>query len=366
MSDPVSRQPSSTEAARNDTPSAEFPAHDPRSPHWPIEREIERSERASAALAATRALARAAFTDSQLAAEDAADHDDAVDSGWVRTEYVAFEHSMPPDDEVAPDRPQRILAGGSFDPGIASQEGRAFPGASMADASLKTRTGAQARFLQESRHASRGERSGQAERRARPRDATRRDERAAPPARTPASSARAAAPPRAPAPAREGLKFLLAAALGGVVVLAGGSVAWKTGLLSRRDAPPATAAVSPAPATAAQAEAARVLSPAQQEIPITPAAGPTPPRSQAETDAALAADARAAALPAEAVRPVEPAAQAQPTAKVAPATVPAHAVHGKADVAAAIANAQAKAERFLSSGGGGASAPAATEGRQAP
>ena len=53
-------------ARRADTPLPDFQASSP------IELEIARSERASAALAATRALARAAFTDSQLAAEEAA------------------------------------------------------------------------------------------------------------------------------------------------------------------------------------------------------------------------------------------------------------------------------------------------------
>ena len=148
MTQPVSRPPSPADAARSDAaPSAEFPAREPRSTHSPIDREIERSERASAALAATRALARAAFTDSQLAAEDAsaADADareDATDTEWVRTEYVALEQTLPPDDEARRDSPPRQPVGGSFNPGIASQRGRTYPGASMADASLKTRYGA--------------------------------------------------------------------------------------------------------------------------------------------------------------------------------------------------------------------------------
>ena len=94
MSPPVPRQQPHPGAARSELSSelpddalpSDFPPHDPRSPHSPIEREIERSERASAALAATRALARAAFTDSQLAAEDAAAEHDEDPSCWVRTE----------------------------------------------------------------------------------------------------------------------------------------------------------------------------------------------------------------------------------------------------------------------------------------
>jgi len=229
MSQPVSRPPSSPEAARSDVPPAlsadrpaGFPEHEPGPPQAPshseIEREIERSERALAALAATRALARAAFTDSQLAAEDAkaaepvadtGDTDD-TDDGWVRTEYVAFEHTFPPAD----DTPPRNLVGGSFDPGIASQQGRTFPGASMADASLKTRTGAQARFLHEARHAPRSEPSTPG--------GAQPDKPAGHPARRASAPlqarSRASAPVRAPA--REGLRFALAAGLGAVLVLA--------------------------------------------------------------------------------------------------------------------------------------------------
>jgi len=307
MSQPVSRPPSSPEAARSDVPPAlsadprpaGFPEHEPSPPQAPphseIEREIERSERALAALAATRALARAAFTDSQLAADDAKAAEQAADEGdddgWVRTEYVAFEHTFPPAD----DAPPRHLVGGSFDPGIASQQGRTFPGASMADASLKTRTGAQARFLHESRHAPRGEQGGAAASQV----GAHQDRPAGHPGRpaTASAPARSRTPAPARAPAREGLKFALAAGLGAVVVLAGGGMAWKAGWLSRGAASATTAATAPAEATTtappatttatvaptdAQAEAARILSPARQEITITPAAGVAPPRGEAQ------------------------------------------------------------------------------------
>lgn len=373
MIQPVSRQPSASDAARSDaSPSAEgpagFPAHDPHpasAPHSPIDREIERSERASAALAATRALARAAFTDSQLAAEDAvaaeADADeDAVDTEWVRTEYVALEHTLPPDDEARRDTPPRQRVDGSFDPGIAPQRGRTYPGASLADASLRTRAGAQAQFLREARHAPR---------------AAALPAVAHHPARPVATPSQAAAPSRstspARAPARGGVAFLMAAGLGGAVVLAGGGLAWRAGLLSHAAAPVAaastTAPATPAPVSA-QAEAARVLSSAApQEIPVTPAAGPTPPRSESEADAALAAAARAAAVPAASVRAAGPstAAGPQPETTPAPASPPAPAAHGKANVAAAIANAQARADRFLSPNSGDASAPARAEGKPA-
>jgi len=370
MTQPVSRPPSAPEAAPgSDEPITEFVAHDTGSqppPQSSIEQEIARSERASAALAATRALARAAFTDSQLAADDAAAAagedaaQDAIDTEWVRTEYVALEHTLPPDDEARRDGPPRQLVGGSFNPGIASQQGRTYPGASMADASLKTRTGAQAQFHHEARHAPRAE--------ALP--ATGH------PARPVVTPAQAAAPSRphavARAPRRDGLRFLLAAGLGGVVVLAGGGLAWRAGLLSHDAAPaPVTAATTPTPAAvAAQAEAARVLSPvAPQEITVTPAAGPTPPPTSADVDAVLSAAARAAAAPAASVPAAGPAPATRPQRDAAPlpASAAMPAVHGKADVAAAIANAQAKADRFLSSGRGAeAAAPAATEGKQAP
>jgi hypothetical protein len=171
MSNTVPQQQSHADAARSDVPSA-HPADRPLPdfhPHTPIEREIERSERASAALAATRALARAAFTDSQLAAADEADaavngnsDDGDIDtSGWIRTEYAALDHSVAardPQDEQASGAAARNLVGGSFNPGIASQHGRAYPGASIAQSPIKTRTGAHARFLQESRHTPRTER----------------------------------------------------------------------------------------------------------------------------------------------------------------------------------------------------------------
>ena len=370
MTQPVSRPPSAPEAAPGaEEPTTEFVAHDAGSQQAPpssIEQEIARSERASAALAATRALARAAFTDSQLAADDAAAAagedaaQDAIDTEWVRTEYVAFEHTLPPDDEARRDGPPRHPVGGSFNPGIASQRGRSYPGASMADASLKTRSGAQGQFHHEARHAPRAEA---------PPVATGHPAR---PVVTPAQGAAPSRPHAAPrAPRRDGLRFLLAAGLGGVVVLAGGGLAWRAGLLSHAAAPVTATAPAPGPAVpvptaaavAAQAEATRILSPAApQEITVTPAAGPTPPRTSADVDAALAVAARSAA-----VHPAgpEPVARPQHAAPV-PASAATPAVRGKADVAAAIAHAQAKADRFLSSGSGDAAAPAATEGKQAP
>jgi hypothetical protein len=341
----------------------------PPGPHAGIEREIERSERASAALAATRALARAAFTDSQLAADDAAAAADGdIDtSGWIRTEYAALDHPVrDPHDDAAHGASTRNLVGGSFNPGIASMQGRAFPGGSLGQAPIKTRTGAEARFLHESRQRPRPERGGAA---------ASYDKPAVMPMLAPATAPVPAKAPAAPARARtssgESFKFVLAAGLGAVVVLLFGGVAWKAGLLSRNTASNADLVTA---RVAAQAEAARVQSTPPQEIAVEPAAGTAPARTNAEVDAALAAAARAAAVPVASVqaagpalvaRPVAPSvpvAQAPaPRAAVAPVAAPAQrlSADNAASVAQAIARAQARADSFLSTGNGAANtAPA--------
>jgi trimeric autotransporter adhesin len=376
MSHPVPPQPSHADAARSDAaslppadrPLPEFLPHvPPPGPHSPIEREIERSERASAALAATRALARAAFTDSQLAADDAAAEGDIDASGWIRTEYAALDHPVRgPGDDAAQGTGTRNLVGGSFNPGIASMQGRVFPSASLGNAPIKTRTGAEARFLHESRQRPRPERGAGT--------ATSHAPYAKPavmPMLAPApaamrAKARAIAPAHAHArgSAGEPFKFLLAAGLGAVVVLMFGGVAWKAGWLSRNNA------TNPALVTsrvAAQAEAARRLSEASREIVIAPAAGAAPTRTDEEVDAALAAAARAAAVPVASVHaagPLPPVTAPVGAARVAvPAAVPTAPqrapVPGKESVADAIAHAQARADRFLGSGGA-AAAPSAT------
>ena len=378
MSNTVPKQPSPGEAARSDAPAAQ-PTVRPLpdfEPHSPIEREIERSERASAALAATRALARAAFTDSQLAADDAAADGDIDASGWVRTEYAALDHSVAPrdaqDDRVSATQggtaSGRNLVGGTFNPGIASQHGRTFPGASIANSQFKTRTGAHARFLQESRHAPRGDRVAGAAHSGKPAVIPM------PATPTAAPVARRPAPAPVRAPAGESFKFALAAGLGAVVVLMGGGVAWKAGWLSHPS--PTNAALITAQ-VAAQAEAARVLAASQQEIAVAPpAAGTAPVRTNEEVDAALAAAARAAAVPVASVHAAWPSRAARPlpmvsrpvAAVVTPASASAaHApVHGDDNVTAAIVNAQARADKFLATGASaGATAPGA-ELRQAP
>lgn len=291
---------------------------------------------------ATRAMARAAFTDSQLAAEEAARTDnpdsDFEAGGWTRTEYVAFD---PTPQAESP----RHLVGGSFNPGIASQHGRQYPGASITTSPIKTRSGAQARFALESRQAPRSERGAGAIARPEPEfvpSGAHYDKPAVVPMLAPAIAPRAAARPPAPVRARtnETTKFVLAAALGAAVVLAAGALAWKSGLLSRGN-PNNAALVTPEVAT--QAEAARVRSEAQ-DIPAAPAAAAAmpAPRSDAEVDAALAAAARAAAVPTASVRAASPRI-------VPPAAPPAsHAAPvARQSVSEAIARAQARADRFL-------------------
>ena len=378
MSQPVPPQQSATDAARGDVPSTpradrplpEFPQHPSRpapGPHEQIEREIERSERASAALAATRALARAAFTDSQLAAEGAGEDGDIDTSGWVRTEYAALDHSVrAPQDDVPHDGPQHNLVGGSFKPGMAFQSVRAFPGASVAQTPIKTRGGAQARFLQESRHAPRPERGVGGTPRAEhslgsgaglvdkpmvlPMPATH----GAAAVTRPVSAGSVPAPvrPRAGGASAEPLRLALAVVLGAVIVLMGGGVAWKAGWLTRGAT---NAALTVTAEVATRAEAARVMSAAQQQIALVPpAAGMPPARSDQEVDQALAAAARAAAVPVASVHAAGPAhatrapATPVPTAK---ANAASHAAAGKDGVAAAIAEAQARADRFLGNGG---------------
>ncbi len=365
MSSSHPRQPPAHDAARTgsrptsaaDSELPEFQPHAP-SPYTPMDREIERSERASAALAAARALARASFTDSQLAAEEAAGHDDLDDvaSSWARTEYVAFDPT--PQSDAAQEPPPRNLVGGSFNPGIASQQGRLFPGASIGDAPIRTRSGAMARFAQESRHAPRGDRGSRAAPPPGPAPFTANYKKPAvmpvlAPARPPvAPKARPARRSASHEPAR----FLLAAVLGAAVVLVGGGFAWNAGLLSRQ--PDELALVTPK--LAAQAEAARLLS-ESRNIAIDPAAGPAPQRSDAEVDAALAAAARAAAVPADSVRAAGPALLVQPPpAGTAPSAAAARASAvrhvaplAKEDVDAAVANARARADRFLAPAGAG-------------
>jgi hypothetical protein len=393
MTHPVPRQQSRADAARSDVPSSppvdrplpEFLPHiPPPGPHAPIEREIERSERASAALAATRALARAAFTDSQLAAEDAAGEDDTDASCWIRTEYAALDHPVRgPQDDAAQRAATRNLVGGTFNPGIASLQGRVFPGGSLAHAPIKTRTGAQARFLQESRLTPRPERGTGA---GTPGPA-RHDKPAAMPMRAAAMApvaamAPAVAPSRARARAGEPLRFLLAAGLGAMVVLIGGGAAWKAGWLSRNNT---SNAASVTAQIAAQAEAARRQSAAAQEVAILPAAGTVRTRTNEDVDAALAAAARAAAVPMASVHAAGPSRVARPLPAVlapigvVPATVPVLApaaaqrapvpVEDNESIADTVARAQARADSFLASGGAAAAsaAPTATtEVRQQP
>ena len=265
--------------------------------------------------------------------------------------------------DTPPQPPARNLVGGSFNPGIATQQGRTYPGVSISHTPITTRGGAQATFRQESRKVPRGERAPDHS----PHDpsstagAMHDDKPAVTPMPAPAAASRGgrtnaprAAHARGRASAVNPMTLLLAAGFGAAIALVGGGIAWKAGLLGRHAT--VEAAAAPTPQAAAQAEAARVLSPAQPEIAIAPAAGVNPPRSDAEVNAALAAAARAAAVPADSVRAAGPARVAEPvvapgprSAPAAPSAARAQAL-GKDGVADAIAKSQARADKFLESG----------------
>ncbi len=373
MSEPIRRQPSAQDAARSDSPPTppverqlpDFQPHKP-SPYSPIEREIERSERASAALAAARVLARASFTDSELAADDAAaDLHDFETGSWTRTEYAPLDHSLRADDDERSAAPRNLL-GGTFNPGIAAQHGQRFPGASIAYTPIRTSSGAHARFAQESRQVPRGERPGSAGARVAPAaPGSYYDRPAVVPMLAPVATVPVPARPGPPkrTRSREQGKLVPVSALVAAVLAVGAGVAWNEGLFSRLQ-PNEVAMVTPA--VAAQAEAARVLS-SQQDISIAPAAGLPAPRSDEEIDAALAAAARAAAVPADSVRAAGPALALRPLPQAATppsaASTPPAAIHaatlGKAGVADAIANAQARADRFLAAEAAASAAAAA-------
>ncbi len=141
------------------------------------------------------------------------------------------------------------------------------------------------------------------------------------------------------------MRLALAVALGAAIVLMGGGVAWKAGWLTH-GGPGNASLVTPEVAT--RAETARVMSAAQQEIALVPPAAGTPSaRSDQEVDAALAAAARAAAMPVASVHAARAPAAPVPAAKASAAS---HAAAGKDGVAAAIAGAQARADRFLATG----------------
>jgi hypothetical protein len=384
MRNTVPQQPSRADAARSDAASA--PHADTPLPDFqassPIELEIARSERASAALAATRALTRAAFTDSQLAAEEASGDADVDTSGWVRTEYAALDHAVaaraPQDDPVSAARAAaacgRNLVAGTFNPGITSQHGRTFAGASIANSQIRTHTGNHARFLQESRLTPRGASvaSPAAKIEQSPAAGAAHYGKPAliPMLATPMAAPAARRP--APAPQRaqggESFKFVLAAGLGAAVVLMGGGLAWRAGWLSHTSSTNASLITAQ---VAAQADAARLLAASPQEIAVAPpAAGVATTRSNEEVDAALAAAARAAAMPVASVHAAGPSRVARPLPPVAaPVAAPVWAstaparppVHNKDSVAAAIANAQARADNFLSTGSGAGTAGSTSE-----
>jgi hypothetical protein len=357
-------------------------------PVSPIDREIARSERASAALAAVAAVARASFTDSQLEAEAAAAEAGEVgtDTGaWVRTEYASFDHSKTVRNHLdelglagsghrAPGSSSANPVVGTFDPGLAALNAHAFPGSSITGG----RPGMpQALFRKESRRTPRAEAAASGAARV-------EDHLAAgavrygkpevmPMLATPTAAPRRSAAVKPAARASDPAKLMLAACMGAVVVLMAGGAAWKSGLLSTGGSPADRAIVTAN--VARQAEAARALGTAVQQMQTAPPAGGFAAAPAATTaaangattgadlDAILAAAARVApvgvarvpvAVVPAATAPVPAPRQAQRTATLAAPVVtmdatPHAAPHGKDAVALAVANAQARADRFLAS-----------------
>ncbi len=388
MSNSVPQDRSRLDAVRNENQPTQraLPDFEPASP---IDREIERSQRASAALATAAAVARAAFTDSQLQAEAAAAEADVGDidtAAWIRTEYASLDHSVSARHPSA----GRPLAGhadpsssrnpviGTFDPGLTALNAHVFPGSSIASARPGSpghgRGTAQVRFMQESRLTPRAAKVVNT--------AARIEEHLAAhaahydkPEVMPMLATPPAAPARAPAarraPAGERAKLMLAAGMGAVVVLMAGGVAWKSGMLSRGGNPADGALVTAS--VAKHAEAARMLAGNQEIRMAPPAAGVRAASATApvDVDAILAAAARVVAPPAPAAEPpaATPVALEVATPARAPAVTVPHVVaraafpaaapvattratapagpRSKDAVAAAVADAQARADRFL-------------------
>ena len=406
MSNSVPHERARPLAARNDEQSApDAQPHRPE-PVSPIDREIARSQRASAALAASAAVARASFTDSQLEAEAAAaaaGEGDIDTSAWVRTEYAALDHSIAPPAafDVPPGRPSaHNPVAGTFDPGLVALSARTFgtAGARMG-VPIRTRGGAQARFRQESRLTPRSEPiATSAARIERQLEASHsRYDKAevmpllATPAPQPVAHAagRAALPSAVAARGNDTAKLLLSAGLGVVVAVMIGGVAWKQGLLTSGGSPTDSAVVTAN--VARQAEAARSVGAAVQQLAVAPpAAGVQPaqvadapapvvaPRTSAnDVDAILAAAARVAPVgrtPAQApvvaaARPIPPTAapvapQAAPVIAAPSVAAQRETARSREAVSQAVAHAQERADSFL--GGSSPSHPGATVTRGAP
>jgi hypothetical protein len=391
MSNPVPPEWSRLDAVRNeDLPTQRaLPDFEPVSP---IDRAIARSERASAALAAAAAVARAAFTDSQLQAEAAAAEAAIgdIDTGaWVRTEYASLDHALAARSRqeaaarltMEATNSSRNPVIGTFDPGLTALNARVFPGSSIANARPGApgyaRGPAQARFLHEARLTPRAAKAASTaapiEEHLAAHAAHYDKPEVMPMLATPMPAPRARVTASRPSPASEPAKLVLAACMGAAIVLIAGGAAWKSGALSRGGSPSDGALVTSSVVN--QAETARALAAGNQELQMAPpAAGArvtpvvattaiaAPAKAAADVDAILAAAARVTAPPEPkppAAAPVTVAAVPRVVAKAAtPSVATPAAALSKDSVAAAIASAQARADRFLAAN----ATPAATSG----
>jgi hypothetical protein len=340
----------------------------------PIEQAIARSEHASAALAAVAALARAsAFSDSQLpfvhpgdpAAETEGDPED-----WACTEYASLDQAAAaPGDafgdagagplqttgerEAVQAKYARDGLLGAFEPVVPLQAVRAVPGSSISHpravkAVVRTRGGTESRFLEDSALTAAADRARTAAAKVE-RDLAAcavREQRSGPtisPRRT---------SPSVPVSSGDTGRLLLAAMAGALVVALAGVGAWKSGRLAPAARPAAVAVASPVVVAEAQVVRTESASASQEIVMAPPAAGIPAPKPQADVvAAALAAVARGAPA-----AKIEPAVRAvdRPRKVAVAASAPVGArIAGSPEsdgVAAAVADAQARADRFLGAG----------------
>ena len=393
---PPARPPSAAATGEPNPAARTLPAFERASP---IEREIARSERASAALAAVAALARASTSD-QSADDPLRDPDEACDA-WARTEYLPLDGAITgavPAPAVTDSRGTRIderrkatrpLKAGDGVPD--ASDARAAAARGPASSVLARGGGRGAAPSADDGAASSGVDSA-AGVPTRPVDfsATRVQ------AQDRATAARGVRP-RGRAESADSGRLLLAGMFGAALMLVGG-VAWKyvtrplpvvsasalhaLGAPAPSVAAPTTAAApvaaapvqAPAPASApalaaatppatagpgngaaADAELARSLASARAEIVVPPtAAGAQAQAAQgAQPDVVAEALARAARVVAQS-RTHLAAANAAPAHKAAAAAATGHK---KDPVAAAVAHAQARSDGFLAGSSSTAAAP---------
>jgi len=389
MSHPTPNDPPRQDAALGDH-AGKLRDLPPFQPVSQIEREIARSERASAALAAVAALARASSGPDAEAAETI-----AVDLGsdaWSRTEYAPFD-TLPAAERGPAGAPAGACAGAPDAPGLRVVDRRkkprppkpgdsllgafdaapvapmpAFPAPPVASARPARASAAASRPADDSGF---GPSSGYS--------LPHADSRLG------AASQLEPAAPLSASRARSGdtSRLLMAGMAGAAAVLVAGA-AWKYGAdpggflpapsravpVERVAVPvappvapvaePAVPGANPAALADADAQTRRALAQSRGEIPLAAPAAGIDPAAAARNDAvaeALAAAARVLAVSRThlAALPAEPVHTPAPVAAVAMPARGARAVpEQKVNVAAAVAQAQARADRFLGVGGAAA------------